>query len=71
MKNQESYINEYGVKTSKKLDKINKAAWEWFNDGGNISRKLNSIKIMNFRRRWEKEVERIGGVDYTFGDCIA
>tara|TARA_Y100000361_G_scaffold91912_1_gene81952 strand:+ start:691 stop:906 length:216 start_codon:yes stop_codon:yes gene_type:complete len=71
MKNQESYINEYGVKTSKKLDKINKAAWEWFNDGGNRSRKLNSIKIINFRRRWEKEVERIGGVDYTFGDCIA
>tara|TARA_R100000278_G_scaffold92851_1_gene70901 strand:+ start:105 stop:320 length:216 start_codon:yes stop_codon:yes gene_type:complete len=71
MKNQESYINKYGVKTSKKLDKINKAAWEWFNDGGNTSRKLNSIKIIKFRRRWEKEVERIGGVDYTFGDCIA
>ena len=66
-----SYINKYGMKTSKKLDKINRAVWEWANDGGNWSRKANSIKMINFRRRWEKEVERIGGVNYTFSDCLA
>lgn len=71
MKNNGAYINEYGVKTSKKLDKIKKDAWEWVNDGGSWSRKAESQKLDNFRMRFEKEVERIGGVDYTFGDSIA
>tara|TARA_B110001452_G_C15228960_1_gene425814 strand:- start:1345 stop:1557 length:213 start_codon:yes stop_codon:yes gene_type:complete len=70
MKN-EAYINQYGVKTSAKLDKIKLAAWNWVNDGGNWSRKAESQKLFNFRMRFEAEVERIGGVDYTFGDSIA
>lgn len=71
MKNSKSYINEYGVKTSDKLEKIENAAWDWVNDGGSWARKSASKKLFNFRMRWEKEVERIGGVDHTFGDSIA
>jgi len=66
-----AYINEYGVKTSAKLEKIKIAAWDWVNDGGSWSRKSESKKLFNFRMRFEEEVERIGGVDYTFGDAIA
>ena len=66
-----AYINKYGVKTSAKLDKITRAAFEWVNDGGAWSRKRDSQKLFNYRMRFEKEVERIGGVKYTFGDCIA
>ena len=69
--NNGAYINEYGVKTSAKLDKINKQAWEWVNDGGSWKRKASSRKLFNFRMKWQEEVERIGGVNYTFGDCIA
>ena len=71
MTNNGAYINEYGVKTSKKLDKIKNAAWEWVNDGGSWARKRDSQKLFQFRMRFEAEAERIGGVDYTFGDCIA
>tara|TARA_R100000329_G_C7597047_1_gene211723 strand:- start:935 stop:1153 length:219 start_codon:yes stop_codon:yes gene_type:complete len=72
MKNlKDAYINEYGMKTSPKLDKIKKQAWEWVNDGGSWARKCESQKLFNFRMKWEKEVERIGGVNYTFGDCLA
>ncbi len=71
MKNNGAYINEYGVKTSKKLEKIKIAAWEWVNDGGNWARKRDSIKMIKFRMRFEAEAERIGGVKYTFGDCLA
>jgi len=70
MKN-EAYIDKYGCKTSKKLEKIKIAAWEWANDGGSWARKAESQKLFNYRMRWEKEVERIGGVNYTFGDCLA
>tara|TARA_R100000655_G_scaffold5625_1_gene17134 strand:- start:35 stop:247 length:213 start_codon:yes stop_codon:yes gene_type:complete len=70
MKN-EAYINQHGAKTSEKLEKIKIAAWEWVNDGGSWSRKAESQKLFNYRMRWEKEVERIGGVNYTFGDCLA
>ena len=69
--NKNYYINQYGVKTSKKLEKIKTAVWEWVNDGGSWARKSESKKLFNFRMRFEKEVERIGGVDYTFGDCLA
>ena len=65
------YIDQYGVKTSDKLEKIKIAAWEWVNDGGAWSRKAESQKLFNYRMRFEKEVERIGGVKYTFGDCLA
>lgn len=70
-KNNGAYINEYGVKTSAKLEKIKIAAWEWVNDGGSWARKRESQKLFNFRMRFEAEAERIGGVKYTFGDCIA
>jgi len=66
-----AYINKYGAKTSDKLEKIKIAAWEWANDGGAWSRKAESQKLFNYRMRFEKEVERIGGVNYTFGDCLA
>jgi len=66
-----AYIDKYGCKTSKKLEQIKKVAWEWVNDGGNWARKRDSIKIIKLRMRFEKEAERIGGVDYTFGDCLA
>ena len=66
-----AYINKYGVKTSDKLEKIMNSAWEWVNDGGSWSRKVESQKLFNYRMRWEKEVERIGGVNYTFDDCLA
>jgi|TARA_B100001094_G_scaffold332747_1_gene406201 hypothetical protein len=66
-----AYINKYGVKTSAKLDKIKNAAWDWVNDGKSWSRKAESKKLWNYRMRFEKEAERIGGLDYTFGDAIA
>ncbi len=66
-----AYINKYGVKTSAKLDKIKNAAFDWVNDGGKWSRKAESQKLFNYRMKFEKEVERIGGVNYTFGDCLA
>lgn len=66
-----AYINKFGVKTSKKLEKIKTAAFDWVNDGGSWARKRDSQKLFNYRMRFEKEVERIGGVNYTFGDCIA
>jgi|TARA_R100000084_G_scaffold96969_1_gene50864 hypothetical protein len=66
-----AYIDKYGVKTSKKLEQIKKVAWEWVNDGGCWSRKRESQKLFNYRMRFEKEAEKIGGVNYTFGDSIA
>jgi len=66
-----AYINKYGCKTSKKLEQIKKVAWEWVNDGRSWSRKAESQKLLNYRMRFEKEAERIGGVNYTFGDSIA
>ena len=66
-----AYINNFGVKTSDRLEKIKEAAFNWVNDGGSWSRKRDSQKLFNYRMRFEKEVERIGGVKYTFGDCIA
>jgi hypothetical protein len=68
------YINQYGVKTSKKLDTIIDKAWEYLNTQSlNKSRsyKMQTKKIYDLRIRFEKEVEKIGGVDYTFGDTLA
>ncbi len=65
------YTNQYKVKTSEKLEKIKISAFNWVNDGGSWSRKRDSQKLFNYRMRFEKEVKRIGGVNYTFGDCIA
>ena len=54
-----------------KLQKIERAAWTWVNDGGSWARKRDSKKLANLRFKWEKEVERLGGVDYNFSDCLA
>lgn len=66
------YINQYGLKTSKKLDKIISAACDYVdNTRGSWEFKNNTKKMQKLRDRFDKEVERIGGVNYTFGDCIA
>lgn len=66
------YINQYGLKTSKKLDKIISDACDYVdNTRGSWEFKNNTKKMQKLRDRFDKEVERIGGVNYTFGDCIA
>tara|TARA_R110001606_G_C15258074_1_gene638147 strand:- start:615 stop:806 length:192 start_codon:yes stop_codon:yes gene_type:complete len=63
------------MKTTKnnmtKLQAIETAAWTWVNDGGSWARKRDSKKLANLRLNWEKEVEKLGGVDYNFSDCLA
>ena len=80
MKSTQIYINQYGVKTTKKLDKIIEAAKN-HRDRNFKGYEVNGIPFSQFwcdtkrmrdlRNRFEIEVERIGGVDYTFGDCMA
>ena len=66
------YINQYGLKTSKKLDRIILDACNYVdNTRGSWEFKNNTKKMQKLRDRFDKEVERIGGVNYTFGDCIA
>ena len=66
------YINQYGVKTSDKLQSIINAASEYLYGGkGYNSSKWETKKMSDFRTKFEKEVQSIGGVDYTFGDCLA
>ncbi len=66
------YINQYGVKTSKKLDVIIKQAQEYVDDRSRSWEfKNNTKKMLKLRQRFDREVERIGGVNYNFGDCIA
>tara|TARA_R100001443_G_scaffold90064_1_gene96551 strand:+ start:44 stop:253 length:210 start_codon:yes stop_codon:yes gene_type:complete len=66
------YINQYGQKTSKKLEKIIAEACDYVdNTRGSWEFKNNTKKMQKLRDRFNIEVERIGGVDYNFGDCIA
>jgi hypothetical protein len=66
------YINQYGVKTSKKLDRIKDLAWDYmYNGKGNWVKKMNTIKMYKLYDRFDKEAERIGGVDYTLADSLA
>lgn len=69
------YINENGRKTSKKLDRIIKAAQNHTARSykGNVlfSDFLATKRMSDLINRFELEVENIGGVDYTFGDCLA
>ena len=68
-----SYTNKYGIKTSKKLDVIIDKAWEYMNTQSmnkSWSQKMATKKMQTLRNRFEKEVENIGGVDYTFGDVL-
>ena len=73
MKNTNNYyINQYGVKTSKKLDRIKDLAWDYmYNGKGDWGKKMNTIKMYKLRSRFDKEAERIGGLDYNFGDSLA
>lgn len=69
------YINEYGIKTSKKLDRIIAAAQNHtarsYKGRVMFCDFLNTKRMRDLRSRFEMEVENIGGVDYTFGDCLA
>lgn len=66
------YINQYGQKTSKKLEKIISQACDYVdNTRGSWEFKNSTKKMQILRDRFNREVERIGGVDYNFGDCIA
>jgi len=70
-----TYINEYGVKTSKKLDRIILAAQNHtrrnFNGNKMFCDFLETKRMVDLSTRFDAEAENIGGVDYTFGDCLA
>ena len=60
------------MKTSLKLDKIIQEAQTYIYGGRGYNRnKFNSIKWAKIRDKFEKEVDKIGGVNYTLGDCLA
>ena len=70
-----TYTNEFGVKTSKKLDRIILAAQNHTKRcyKGNVMfcDFLGTKRMIELSNRFHAEVENIGGVDYTFGDCLA
>ena len=70
-----TYINQFGVKTSKKLDRIIKAAqnhtYRSYKGNKMFCDFLGTKRMSDLRTRFEAEAENIGGVDYTFGDCLA
>lgn len=67
-----AYINQYGTKTSIKLDKIKDAAWEYLYGGkGYNSNKFYTKKYAKLLSDFEKEADAIGGVDYSLGDSLA
>lgn len=70
-----TYTNEFGVKTSKKLDRIITAAQNHtrrnFNGNKMFCDFLQTKRMLDLNRRFQEEVENIGGVNYTFGDCLA
>lgn len=62
------------MKTSKKLDVIIDKAWNYIyreSMNNKYEHKLQTKKWMKLTIRFEIEAERIGGVDYYLGDCIA
>jgi len=68
----ESYINQYGTKTSIKLDKIKDRAWEYvYGDKGYNSNKFYTKKYAKLLSDFQKESDAIGGVDYNLGDSLA
>ena len=74
MKSTQIYINQYGVKTTKKLDRIILAAQNHtrrnFNGNKMFCDFLETKRMRDLRNRFDIEVERIGE-DYNFGDCMA
>lgn len=68
------YINQYGMKTSKKLDVIIDKAWNYIyreSMNNKYEYKVRTKKWIKLIDRFNIEAERIGGVDYYLGDCIA
>jgi hypothetical protein len=66
------YINQYGTKTSKKLDKIKDRAYDYVYGGrGFNTDKFYSKKYQNLIIQFEKEAEKIGGIDYNLSDVLA
>tara|TARA_R110001632_G_scaffold163003_1_gene281472 strand:- start:258 stop:497 length:240 start_codon:yes stop_codon:yes gene_type:complete len=73
------YIKENGTKSTKKLDKIilaisnnvrkNFKGYEV--NGIPFSQFSDTKRMQDLRNRFEIEVERIGGVPFTFGDVCA
>jgi hypothetical protein len=60
------------MKTSTKLNKIIEQAQNYIYGGnGYNSNKFNSKKWATIRSRFEIEADKIGGVDYNLGDCLA
>lgn len=70
-----AYINEFGVKTSKKLNRIIESAQNHTKRSykGNVMfcDFLGTKRMMELNNRFNAEVDAIGGVDYSFGDCLA
>ncbi len=67
-----AYINQYGSKTSKRLEQIKNNAYNYIYGGkGYNSNKFLTKKYAIFQIQFEKEVELIGSVGYTLGDCMA
>ena len=79
MKNTDIYFNDYGTRTTKKLDKIILAAqnhtrrsFKGYEENGiPFSQFSDTKRMLNLRNRFEMEAERIGGLTYNFGDCLA
>ncbi len=73
-----TYINQYGTKTSKKLDRIIIAAQNHMRrnfrgyefNGITFGDFCDTKRMSSLRDRFDAEVEAIGGVNYTFGDCM-
>ena len=65
-------IKTHIMKTSIKLNKIIEQAQDYMYSGkGYNSNKFNSAKWATLRNRFEIEADKIGGVDYNLGDCLA
>ncbi len=77
MKNTEIYTDEYGMKTTQKLNKIIDAARKhvairFYNRKTDImfSDFCAQKRMLDLRKRFDAEAERIS-VNYSFGDCLA
>jgi hypothetical protein len=67
-----SYINQYGTKTSVRLEQIKNNAYNYVYGGkGFNTSKFSTKKYALLMNQFEKESELIGGVDYYLGDCLA
>lgn len=78
MKSTDIYYTEHGIKTTKKLDKIIIAAQNHMRrnfrgyefNGITFGDFCDTKRMSSLRDRFNAEAERIGGLDYYFGDCM-